>query len=96
MKILWTPEAEQDRIEIVAYIAEENPRAAASMDVLFSEAAAQLARFPHMGRPGKVAGTRELIPHENYRLVYQIEADTVWVLVLVHTARQWPPLSNGE
>ena len=37
------------------------------------------------------AGTRELIPHESYRLVYEIEGTTVWVLALVHTARQWPP-----
>jgi toxin ParE1/3/4 len=69
MKVLWTPEAEQDRVEIVEYIVEENLRAAARMDSLFSEAAARLADFPHMGRSGKVAGTRELIPHENYRLV---------------------------
>ena len=35
---------------------------------------------------------RELIPHESYRLVYEIERETVWVLALVHTARQWPPV----
>ena len=47
------------------------------MDELFSDAATQLADFPELGRPGKVAGARELIPHENYRLVYEIEGDTV-------------------
>jgi toxin ParE1/3/4 len=61
------------------------------MDRLFSDAAARLADFPMLGRAGKVPGARELIPHESYRLVYQIEAETVWVLALVHTARQWPP-----
>ena len=30
-----------------------------------------------MGRPGQIAGTRELIPHENYRLVYEISNETV-------------------
>jgi plasmid stabilization system protein ParE len=35
-------------------------------------------------------GTRELIPHESYRLVYEVEGDTVWILALVHTARMWP------
>jgi len=92
VKVRWTPEAEQDRAEIIDYIAEDNPRAAASMDALFTEAAAKLADFPHMARPGKIAGTRELIPHENYRLVYQIEGGVVWILTLVHTARRWPPL----
>jgi plasmid stabilization system protein ParE len=44
-----------------------------------------------MGRPGQIPGTRELIPHESYRLIYEVKADTVWILALVHTARMWPP-----
>jgi toxin ParE1/3/4 len=76
------------------YIAEDNPRAALEMDELFSAAAARLADHPKLGRPGKITGTRELIPHESYRLVYEIDGDTVWILALVHTARQWPPLNR--
>jgi len=41
-----------------------------------------------------VAGTRKLIPHENYRLVYQTERDAVWILALVHVARMWPPVQS--
>ena len=62
------------------------------MDKLFSDAAGRLASHPNLGKPGKIAGTRELIPHENYRLVYEIEREAVWILVLIHTAKQWPPL----
>lgn len=91
MKVRWTPEAEQDRAAIIDYIAEDNPRAAARMDELFQAAAGRLRDFPRAGRPGAITGTRELIPHENYRLVYEIEGDMVWVLTLVHVARQWPP-----
>lgn len=40
------------------------------MDELFSAAAASLADSPDKGRLGTVAGTHELIPHENYRPVY--------------------------
>lgn len=94
MKVRWTEEAEDDRAQIFEYIADENARAAARMDSLFSEAAARLGDFPMMGRTGKIAGTRELIPHENYRLVYEIDGETVWVLALVHTSRQWPPPSS--
>jgi len=60
------------------------------MDELFGIAAGRLANCPHLGRAGKIQGTRETIPHESYRLVYAIEGETVWVLALVHTARQWP------
>lgn len=91
MIVVWTPEAEQDRADIWDYIAADNPLAAVRMDALFSEAAARLATHPKMGRIGEIPGSRELIPHDSYRLVYEIEHETVWVLALVHTVRQWPP-----
>jgi toxin ParE1/3/4 len=94
VKVIWTPEALQDRADIWDYIAPENPQAAARLDELFSEAAGRLAGHPKMGRPGKITGTRELIPRESYRLVYEIQGDEVWVLALVHTARQWPPVRS--
>lgn len=92
MKVIWTPEAQQDRADVWVYIAADNLRAAARMDELFSDAAARLTDHPRLGRPGKIAGTRELIPHESYRLVYEIDGETVWMLALVHAARQWPPV----
>ncbi len=91
MKIIWTPEAQQDRFDIWKNIASDNPFAAAKIDELFSNAVAKLTDHPNIGRPGKISGTRELIPHENYRLVYEINQQTVWILALVHSARQWPP-----
>lgn len=92
MRVVWTPQAEQDRFDIWESIAGDNPGAAARMDEFFSDAAARLGEYPELGRPGVISGTHELIPHESYRLVYEIERETVWILALVHTARQWPPV----
>ena len=94
MKILWTPEAEQDRTAIWDYLEAHDPDAALRIDELFSDAVAQLADFPMLGHEGAVAGTRELTPHRSYRLIYEIVDDTVWILVLIHTARRWPPLAS--
>lgn len=94
MRVTWTPEAQQDRANIWDYIASDNLAAAVRMDKLFSDAAVRLAEYPKLGRPGIISGTHELIPHESYRLVYEIEQETVWVLALVHTAKQWPPLQE--
>ena len=94
MRVVWTPEAYQDRIDVWDYIAADNPPAAARMDEIFSGAAARLAEHPTLGRSGKIPGTRELIPHESYRLVYEIDGETVWILASVHTARQWPPVRD--
>jgi addiction module RelE/StbE family toxin len=92
VRLVWTPEALLDPGDIWDYIATDNPLAAARMDELFSDAAARLVDHPKFGRSGALQGTRELIPHESYRLVYEITDDTIWVLALVHTARQWPLL----
>lgn len=94
MKVRWTPEAEDDRAQIFDYIAADSPRSAIKMDELFSKAAAQLADHPQYGRTGRITGTREAVVHKSYCLVYEIEQETVWVLALVHTARQWPPLAE--
>jgi len=35
-----------------------------------------------------------LTPHRSYRLIYEIVEETVWILALIHTARQWPPMGT--
>src|SRR3546814_2991653 len=98
VRVLWTPEAEQDRADIWDYIVADNPSAAVQIDQLFSEAATRLAEFPMLGHAGRIPGTRELIPQETYRLVYEIDnrEQTVRVLALVHTARQWPSVKENR
>ena len=90
MKVFWSTEALQDREDIWNYIAQDNPIAAAEMDALFSAAASLLSEQPFLGKAGKIHETRELIAHENYRLVYEIHNEIIWILTLIHTSRHWP------
>ncbi len=92
MRIRWTPEARQDRINIWDYIAQDDPAVAVRLDELFSTSVNRLSTHPNLGHVGMIEGTRELIPHQSYRIVYEIYQDTVWILTVVHTARQWPPV----
>ena len=92
MNVIWTSTAELNRADIFDAIAADNPQAAKRMDEVFADAAVRLATFPKLGKAGDLPGTRELIPHESYRLVYEVDGETVWVLALVHTARRWPPV----
>jgi addiction module RelE/StbE family toxin len=91
LKVLWTRAAELHRIAILDYIASDNPRAAIHMDELFEAGAASLEQHPKLGKPGVISGTREYLPHSNYRMVYKISGDTIWILALLHTSRLWPP-----
>lgn len=91
MKLVWTQPARNDRKAIREYIAQDNPAAALALDELFSEKAGRLVDHPDLGRPGRVTGTRELVAHQNYILVYDTNGDLVRVLRILHAARQWPP-----
>jgi addiction module RelE/StbE family toxin len=91
MRIIWTREAAQDRADIWDYLYANNPKAAIDMDNRFSDAISRLAQHPESGPAGIIAGTRELIPHQSYRIVYEQAVNAIWILALVHTSRQWPP-----
>ncbi len=80
----------QDRDTIFDYIEADNPAAALALDELFSEKAARLLDHPALGRPGRLAGTRELLVHRNYLLIYDQSGDTLRMLRVLHGARQWP------
>ncbi|PTQ64110.1 type II toxin-antitoxin system RelE/ParE family toxin [Celeribacter persicus] len=91
MRLVWTKPASLDRKEIREYIAQDNPAAALALDELISEKASRLVDHPSLGRPGRVAGTRELVAHQNYILIYDMTQDLVRVLRVLHAARHWPP-----
>ncbi len=94
MKVRWTPEARQDRADIWDFLSQHDVTAAVRIDDQFSTAVARLADYPMLGHEGEVPGTRELTPHASYRLIYEIYGDTIWILTIVHTKRQWPPLRD--
>lgn len=78
-------------LDILEFIAGENPDQAHAVVDDISEAAGRLEFHPAMGRPGRVAGTRELVlPRRGFILPYRIDGDTIMVLRVIHTSRDWP------
>jgi addiction module RelE/StbE family toxin len=54
----------------------------------------RLANYPRMGRPGRVADTRELVvPRTPYIVVYEIEDDIVRIIRVLHSAQRWPSMN---
>lgn len=96
MKLTWTLEAHEDRRQIRTHIAKENPAAALTLDELFTQKARNLLDHPAMGRRGRWAGTRELVVHRNYLLVYDVKDEQVRILRQLHARRQWPPIADVE
>ena len=36
-------------------------------------------------------GTREMVVHENYIVVYMLDQDVVHIVNVLHAAQDWPP-----
>jgi len=98
VNVQWTLAAWRERDDIYDYIAANSPSAAKRMDLIFRNAASRLADFPYMGKQGQLPGTRELFPHRNYRMIYEVDANTgiIWILALIHGARNWLPKQGGQ
>jgi len=90
MRLHWTHRARAARRAIYDYIEAGNPAAALALDERFRKEATRLLTYPDSGRKGRAAGTRELVVHRHYIMVYDIVGDMVRVLRVLHTARQWP------
>jgi addiction module RelE/StbE family toxin len=91
MKVVWTQAAIADFDNAYSYIAEDSPGAAARTVGRIEEAMRALQRHPTMGRPGRVAETRELvISGTPFIAAYYITAKRIEVVALIHGARRWP------
>lgn len=73
------------------YLAADNPAAADRIVIAIAEAVAHLPRDPSLGRPGRVAGTRELVVTGTANIIpYRVRRETVEILRVFHAARRWP------
>ncbi|URI11997.1 type II toxin-antitoxin system RelE/ParE family toxin (plasmid) [Aquincola tertiaricarbonis] len=90
MRLRWRPMALADREAIMTFIAADDVNAAIALDEAF-EAKAEIARQrPTLYKPGRVAGTRELVVRPNYVMVYRVLPDAIEVLRVLHASQQWP------
>ena len=91
MTLRLTEAARDDLRAIYSYYAQRTPSGADRVIGAILKAANGLSQYPLLGKPGAIEGTRErLLTRFPYRIVYQIEENTVVVLRVIHTARQWP------
>jgi toxin ParE1/3/4 len=68
-------------VEIMAFIAEDSPRAAVRVVYEIRNAASRLALFSMLGRAGRVDGTRErIVPRTPYVIAYRFAASEVTLL----------------
>jgi toxin ParE1/3/4 len=92
VKIRWLRRAVQTLDAQLDYIAERNAAAAVRLGEALRVAVAMLADHPHMGRAGRVGGTRELVVARTpYIIIYRIMNQEVRILRVLYSAQRWPP-----
>ena len=98
MIVGWSAPARGDLAALQATIAQRNPAAADRVVLEIVESVeALLPAHPHIGRPGRVPGTRELvIPRTEYIVPYRVRNSRIQILRVYHGARRWPDKLGGR
>jgi toxin ParE1/3/4 len=91
MQVKWSRKALLNLDDAVEYIAADNPARAAEVVQRVWTCAQQLADQPGMGRPGRVAGTRELVISGLPNILpYVKKGSAVIILRVMHASMKWP------
>lgn len=94
MRVEWLRTASRNLDDEAAYIATDNPKAAADFVRAVLASVEHLAQFPATGREGRLPGTREwIMPDHPYLIPYRVRQDRLQILRIFHTRRL--PSSNG-
>jgi toxin ParE1/3/4 len=93
-KIIWTPQSQEDLLEIRNFIARDAPVTADAFVRRLRGAVERLRRFPESGGIVSECSNpqiREII-HGTYRIIYRTRPDQIDILTVFHSARlfdQW-------
>ncbi|MCM2397302.1 type II toxin-antitoxin system RelE/ParE family toxin [Rhizobium sp. S95] len=91
LKIEWRQTAREDLLAIIGFITDHNPGTAQRLKDEILSKVLRLTEYPQLHRTGRVSGTREMVVHANYIVIYTENDTTISILRVLHGAQQWPP-----
>jgi toxin ParE1/3/4 len=90
-RLEWRAHARADLLQIVSYIADDNPDAAQALKDDIEAQVAALPDHPKLFKAStRVKGLRELAAHSNYIVLYRETAALVEIVTVVHARRRFP------
>lgn len=90
LELIWEPEAVDQLDGILDYIGVRNLAAAERLERAFYEKLEMACKFPAIGRPGRVAGTCEIVIHPNYLAIYRVTETAIDILRILHSRQRYP------
>lgn len=90
LPIRWRAEARTELATILEFIAERSPQSAFHLFDEIERVVSQLPHHPYLYRLGRVPGTREIVVHPNYILVYRVAVSDIQIVSVIHSRQQYP------
>jgi toxin ParE1/3/4 len=92
LPLIWKLEARREFLDLIRYIAERSPQAARDMRRRIQASTLPAAEHPFLFREGRVPGTREIVAHPNYIVVYRVRSEWIEIVSVLHAREQYPPI----
>ncbi|WP_238351763.1 type II toxin-antitoxin system RelE/ParE family toxin [Pseudomonas sp. SWRI99] len=89
LRVKWSYKAIRQLADIIDYIDQHNSIASVSLQRKALAAAQKLSSIPHGYRSGRVPGTREMVVHPNYLLIYRVNGE-IDILRVLHARQKYP------
>ncbi|KOX66568.1 type II toxin-antitoxin system RelE/ParE family toxin [Pseudomonas sp. MS-1(2024)] len=89
MLVEWRPLARAQLSEILEYISDRNLVAASELYKNIEAAISALPQHPYLYRFGRVPGTREIVVHPNYLVVYRV-TNRIEIVTVLHARQEYP------
>lgn len=89
MLVEWRPLARAQLSEILEYISDRNLVAASELYKNIEAAISALPQHPYLYRFGRVPGTREIVVHPNYLVVYRV-TNRIEIVTALHARQEYP------
>ena len=91
MKVVWSRRAVAHLAALRQYIERDNPSAAHDVAEQILRAVELLPTQPHMGRAGRVLGTRELVVSGMpFIIPYRVRGERLEIIAVFHGRQKWP------
>jgi len=90
LPVVWLDSAVADLTAIITFIAGEDPSAARRLKNRLEAATLPLSEHPYLYPGGRVPGTRELVAHPNYVLVYRVAPAQIEIVSVLHSRQEYP------
>jgi plasmid stabilization system protein ParE len=93
-KIIWTDDGIKSFEDVVQYISNDSEYYASEFAKRILSSIEKLPEFPYIGRIVPEYNNPDLreIIYQNYRIVYKISGNAVYLLLVIHGGRQLPKI----